>query len=92
MFLPFAKLMSDLPETLLTVPIGLPLTLTIEEAMCRQADAAIDAFLRGHFDVALTLAGAAEGVIERTGLHMFGELRSAPKALERFATKSGSPS
>lgn len=52
--------------------------------MCRQVDAAIDALEAGDFDVALTLAGAAEGMIERKGLHMFGELKSSPKALERF--------
>ncbi|MCK1653127.1 hypothetical protein IVA88_17040 [Bradyrhizobium sp. 149] len=55
--------------------------------MSRQVDAAVDALVAGNFDIALTLAGAAEGMIERVGSHMFGELKSAPKALERFDKK-----
>lgn len=76
-----------LPESPFDVSIGTTHLLTIEQAMCRQVDAAIDALEAGDFDVALTLAGAAEGMIERTGLHMFGELKSSPKALERFTKK-----
>jgi hypothetical protein len=32
---------------------------------------------RGEYDVALTLAGAAEGMIERNGPHMFAHLRDS---------------
>jgi len=49
----------------------LELVLTKEEAASRQAEAAIDALERGQFDIALTLAGAAEGMIKRDGPHMF---------------------
>lgn len=64
-----------------------PLNLTIEEAASRQVDAAIDALQRGDFDVALTLAGAAEGMIKRDGPHMFAWLRDNPKAAQRFPSK-----
>ncbi|KJC47324.1 hypothetical protein UB31_18900 [Bradyrhizobium sp. LTSP849] len=64
-----------------------PLHLTLEEAASRQVDAAIDALQRGDFDVALTLAGAAEGMIKRDGQHMFSWLRDNPKAAERFPDK-----
>lgn len=64
-----------------------PLNLTLEEAASRQVDAAIDALQRGDFDVALTLAGAAEGMIRRDGPHMFAWLRDNPKAAERFPNK-----
>lgn len=64
-----------------------PLHLTLEEAASRQVDAAIDALQRGHFDVALTLAGAAEGMIKRDGQHMFSWLMESPKAAERFPDK-----
>ncbi len=76
-----------LPESPLAVSTNKPLHLTIEQAMCRQVDAAIDALVIGNFDIALTLAGAAEDMVQRTGLHMFGELKSSPKALERFTKK-----
>jgi hypothetical protein len=71
----------------LNVAIGTSLFLTLENAATRQIDAAIDALQAGNFDVALTLAGAAEGMIERAGFHMFGELKKSPAALERFAQK-----
>jgi hypothetical protein len=56
-----------------------PLTLTKIQGATRQIDAAIDAFVRGDFDIAITLAGAAEGMIERDGLHMFAFLRDSPR-------------
>ncbi|MGY0573238.1 hypothetical protein ACTGJ9_020850 [Bradyrhizobium sp. RDM12] len=62
-----------------------PLSLTLTEAASRQVDAAIDAFERGKFEIALTLAGAAEGMIERDGHHLFAGLRDNPRAKERFA-------
>jgi hypothetical protein len=49
----------SLPESPLIVAIGTSLHLSLEQAMCRQVDAAIDALIAGDFDVALTLAGAA---------------------------------
>lgn len=64
-----------------------PLNLTLEEAASRQVDAAIDALQRGDFDVALTLAGAAEGMIKRDGQHMFAWLRDNPKAAQHFPDK-----
>jgi hypothetical protein len=70
----------------MSVKIG-SLHLTHVDAASRQVDAAVDALERGDFDIALTLAGAAEGMIERTGLHMFGELKKSPKALARFSQK-----
>jgi hypothetical protein len=77
----------ELPESTLNVPIGTTITLPLEKAAVRQIDAAIDALEAGLFDVAITLAGAAEGMIERTGLHMFGELKKDAVALERFTQK-----
>jgi hypothetical protein len=47
------------------------LQLTIIEAATRQTDAAISAMEQGLFDVALTLAGAAEGMIDIDGPHMY---------------------
>jgi hypothetical protein len=63
------------------------LTLSLANAATRQTDAAIAAFERGAFDIALTLAGAAEGMIEREGFHLFPWLRDHPGARERFSRK-----
>jgi|SRR5215475_4859819 len=72
----------------LNVPIGTSLFLTLEMAATRQIDAAIDALEAGNFDVALTLAGAAEDMIKRSGpTIMFEELKKSPAALERFTQK-----
>jgi hypothetical protein len=60
-------------------PPGNTLTLTKIQGATRQIDAAIDAFVRGDFDLAITLAGAAEGMIERDGPHMFAFLRDSPR-------------
>jgi hypothetical protein len=79
--------MKGLPESTLKVAIGTSLSLTLEKAAIRQIDAAIDALEASLFDVALTLAGAAEGMIQREGVHMFGELKKAPAALERFTQR-----
>jgi|SoimicMinimDraft_9_1059737.scaffolds.fasta_scaffold82820_1 hypothetical protein len=77
----------ELPESTLNVAIGTKIFLTLEKAAVRQIDAAIDALEAGLFDVALTLAGAAEGMIDRAGLHMFAELNKSRQALERFTQK-----
>jgi hypothetical protein len=76
-----------LPESPLKVEFRAALSLTLHKAASRQVDAAIDALQAGDYDVALTLAGAAEGMIERTGHHMFGWLKQHPRALERFDKK-----
>src|SRR5258708_1736353 len=73
-----------LPETPIKIEIGASLFLTLHKAATRQVDTAIDALQAGDYDVALTLAGAAEGMIARTGHHMFGWLKQHPRALERF--------
>jgi len=64
-----------------------PLKLTLTEGMTRQVDAAIDALERGDFDVAITLAGAAEDMIHREGHHLFAGLRDNPRSKERIAEK-----
>jgi hypothetical protein len=48
---------------------------------------AIDALQTGDYDVALTLAGAAEGMIERTGHHLFGWLKQHPKSVAAVRQK-----
>jgi hypothetical protein len=60
---------------------SVPLTVTKESAAIRQTDAAIDAFLRGDYDVCITLAGAAEGIFSNrkgSDLHTFA--MSDPRA------------
>src|ERR1700761_7492622 len=56
-------------------PCDTSLKLTLTEAAIRQVDAAIDALERGDFDIAVTLAGAAEGMIQRDGVHAFALVR-----------------
>ena len=64
-----------------------PLKLTLAQAAMRQVDAAIDALERRKFDIALTLAGAAEGMIKRDGFYLFAGLRDNPRTKERFDEK-----
>jgi hypothetical protein len=54
------------------------LRLTKIQGAIRQTDAAIGAFARGDFDVAITLAGAAEGMIGRKGPHLFRFMQDSP--------------
>jgi hypothetical protein len=61
------------------------LNLSLAEAATRQTNAAIAALEAGMFDIALTLAGAAEDMIEREGPHMWQWLRDHPGARERFS-------
>jgi hypothetical protein len=62
---------------------NLPLTLTKESAAVRQTDAAIDAFLRGDYDVCITLAGAAEGIFsDRKGSDLHTFAMNDPRAKE----------
>jgi hypothetical protein len=70
----------------MTVEIG-SLHLTLVNAASRQIDAAIDALKTGDFDIALTLAGAAEGMIPSTETAVFAKLRDSPKVLERLSKK-----
>jgi hypothetical protein len=55
-----------------------PIVLTKEQGATRQTLAAIEAFFKGEFDVAITLAGAAEGMLEREGPHLFKFLLEHP--------------
>ncbi|MDA9506135.1 hypothetical protein XI09_16135 [Bradyrhizobium sp. CCBAU 11386] len=64
-----------------------PLKLRLAQGAHRQVDAAIDALERGRFDVALTLAGAAEGMIERDSHYLFASLRDNPRLMERIGDK-----
>ncbi|MFG1340259.1 hypothetical protein [Xanthobacter autotrophicus] len=65
-----------------------PLTLMREEAAIRQIEAAIAAFERGLFDVAITLAGAAEGMFDyRKDGTIFDSMLVNPIAQERFSRK-----
>lgn len=63
-----------------------PLALTKTQGATRQTEAAIEALVRGDFDIAITLAGAAEGMLERDGPHMFSFLRDSPR-VEHVETK-----
>ena len=74
-----SKTPTDVPET--------TLTLTKMEAAARQTEAAIEALIRGEFDIAITLAGAAEGMIDRDGPHMFAYLRDSPRTSELDSKK-----
>lgn len=74
-----------LPESPLQIEIGAPLRLTLHKAASRQIDAAIDALQAGDYDVAITLAGAAEGMIKRTDPHvMFNWLMQHAAATRQF--------
>jgi hypothetical protein len=58
-----------------------PLKLTQAEAMVRQIEAAIETLVLGRFDIAITLAGAAEDMKDRSG-SLFAYQRDHPKANE----------
>ncbi|WAC29244.1 hypothetical protein [Ancylobacter sp. SL191] len=69
-------------------PPSLPLKLMREEAAIRQIEAAIAALECGEFDVAITLAGAAEGMFDlRKDGAIFDGLAGAERALERMCRK-----
>jgi hypothetical protein len=73
---------------LIYLPIDEPLDLTKIVAASRQADAAIDALEAGHYDVAITLAGAAEGMLpEGDNQTLFAVMRDNSKAHEVFDRK-----
>jgi hypothetical protein len=58
------------------------LTITKAEGASRQVEEAIRALQRGDFDIALTLAGAAEGMLERPGLHLWAFMLNSPKVAD----------
>jgi hypothetical protein len=66
-----------------------PLIITKVEGATRQTEAAIEAFFRGDFDIAITLAGAAEGMIERDGPHLWTYLLDAQRVQERLTILEG---
>jgi hypothetical protein len=66
-----------------------PLIVTKVEGATRQTEAAIDAFCRGDFDIAITLAGAAEGMIERDGPHLWAYLLDAKRGQDRLTILEG---
>jgi hypothetical protein len=59
-----------------------PLRISKAEGASRQVEEAIKALERGDFDIAVTLAGAAEGMLERSGQHMWSFMLKSPKAAE----------
>jgi hypothetical protein len=67
------------------------LDLSKAQAATRQVEAAIDALERGDFDLAVTLAGAAEGMFKREGPHLFKYLREHPRARELNEAKEWVP-
>jgi putative transcriptional regulator len=56
------------------------LKITKVEGATRQTVSAIEAFIRGDLDIAITLAGAAEGMLSRQGNYLFSYLRDSPRA------------
>jgi hypothetical protein len=68
------------------IPTG-SVRLSLVEAATRQTEAAIEALERGQFDVALTLAGAAEGMIPRDGFHMFAALKAGKPDIDGVTGK-----
>ena len=58
-----------------------PFTVTKAEASARQVEGAIEALVRGHFDIAITLAAAAEDMLDRPG-SLLDYQRDHPRAKE----------
>jgi hypothetical protein len=57
-----------------------PLNISKAEGASRQVEEAIKALERGNFDIAVTLAGAAEGMLKRSGRHMWSYMLQSPQA------------
>jgi len=70
----------------MNIPMG-SIRLSLVEAATRQTEAAIEAIERGQFDIALTLAGAAEGMIPREGFHMFAALKAGKPDIDGVTGK-----
>jgi hypothetical protein len=56
------------------------LTISKADGASRQVDAAINALEHGDFDIAITLAGAAEGMFESTGQDLWAAMHKGAKA------------
>ena len=56
------------------------LKISKAEGASRQVEEAIKALERGDFDIAVTLAGAAEGMLKRSGHHLWSFMLQSPKA------------
>ena len=65
-----------------------PLTITKVEGAVRQIEAAIRALVSGDFDVAITLAGAAEGMVEQSKTHIFSSMLQRLERLQLFDKKT----
>jgi hypothetical protein len=57
-----------------------PLKISKAKGASRQVEEAIKALERGDFDIAVTLAGAAEGMLKRSGRDMWSFMLQSPKA------------
>jgi hypothetical protein len=57
-----------------------PLKISKVEGASRQVEEAIKALERGDFDIGVTLAGAAEGMLKRFGHHLWSFMLQSPKA------------
>ena len=69
-------------------PVDRDYSLTKLEAATRQVELAILAIGRGDYDIAITLAGAAEGMLpEIPTQEMFSTIANDPIALKRFTKK-----
>lgn len=65
-----------------------PLTVTRQRAAIRQVEAAIAALERGDFDIAITLAAAAEGMFDfRKDGTLFDYMLNHERALAEFSRK-----
>jgi hypothetical protein len=60
--------------------LGRPLKISKAQGAGRQVEEAIKALERGNFDIAVTLAGAAEGMLERSGRYMWSYMLQSPQA------------
>jgi hypothetical protein len=57
-------------------------TITKTGGAGRQVEAEIRALQCGDFNIAVTLAGAAEVMLDRPGLHMFAYMLNSPRSAE----------
>lgn len=70
-------------------PTTAPIKITKLQGAANQISAAIDALERGQFDVAITLAGAAEGMLPEIDTQpLFATLRDAPERPSSISQKA----
>ena len=62
--------------------------ITKVQGATKQVEAAIEAIVKGNFAVAITLAGAAEGMLEGDGKEMF-KLCSKRPVLKKLTKRNG---